>query len=205
MKLPVILVTLAFLFASCGGNYCPPSTTSNWVIKPIIKGYFPYQAGDKIKFTRYIDTVKTGEIVLIVDTSSFIDNRRNEKDCAGGSLHVNFLNIEHKLFTLNQTETDKDWVIEIIGRYDKEEVSKIDITELVVKLYDSDITCYDFGDAVVHGSVYYSVDSIFINNKNYGPGMCIQPNYPTRIYFNQTYGILKYVNDTKKEQILYTE
>ncbi len=73
-----------------------------------------------------------------------------------------------------------------------------------IEFYGSDFS-FPVGRAAFDGYPAFAVDSIILNNKNYGPGFCVRPDNPTRIYFNSTYGILKYVNEATKVQFIYTE
>ncbi len=191
-------MTLILTLISCARNDCAPPTTGDTRIKKIVKDYFPYHAGEKIKFMRYIDTAKVGEIELTIDTSSSVGTRETMEWCSGGmGQEFRYENLEHFKYTfVNQTEAGKNWTLELTAEYG---------SELLISMYGSDFSFDYFENAIVNGNPFFAVDSIFLNNKNYGPGFCTDLKASTRIYFNSTYGILKYINYPKKEQLIYTE
>ncbi len=208
MRLYIVAIILILMCANCSEIKCPPSTTTDKIVKQTLKDYFPYKPGDTIKFTRYYGALNVGVLVFTVDTTSFIERVSEYSDCGIDRVYK-YENINHFCFKLsNQTKEVKDGDIEIIGKYAKDQYYKDqDPSELNIVFYGTRFSFDNFGDAVVHGDSTVTVDSIFFNNKNYGPGFCISSTYPygATIYFNSTYGILKYIRQSTEQQLIYTE
>ncbi|MDP1727633.1 MAG: hypothetical protein Q8M15_12690 [Bacteroidota bacterium] len=209
MRLLIIVIIITLMHTGCIKECnCPPDKTTYKIVKQSLRDYFPYKPGQKIKFAKFIDTVSTGEVIFMANSPSVTHQTEHESDdCCTGGMYFEYEDIE--LFHLklsNLTEPGKDCNIGITGNYAKNLYQNdIDLSDLVINLYGSNFEFGMFGVAVFDGSPYYNVDSIFINNKNYGLGFCIRPTYTTRIYFNSTFGILKYINESTKEQLVYTE
>jgi len=183
------------LFFSCNQNDCDEFKVNEIRLKKIVKDYFPYHAGEKIKFTRFIDTAMVGKIEFTIDTFSYKVGKGDYTNCNGLDFQIEEIENFNYTFT-NQTEPGNNWTLNL-DSYNGSNFSFL--------IYGNIFNFYSFEDAIINGNPSYAVDSIILNNKNYGPGFCTNPNNSLRVYFNSTYGILKFTNTSKKEEIIFTE
>ena len=181
----------------CQGNYTYKQ------VRQFLRDYFPYTAGQKIKFLKYIDSTYVTEVTFSADSSIFykkssITSGSNDDPC-------NYVDtIEHyKMKITNLTEFGKDFTIEIIGNYfPNKYINDQDLSKLEIKYGIDDFSFSSFGNAVKNGYYKYEINDYIWNGANIGKVFCLYPKRGKRIYFNSEFGILKFANDSTKEELI---
>lgn len=194
---------------ACSRDKCPPNTVTDLVLRPELKTYFPYQANQLLHFSKYIDTVYTGEISFTIDTPKvYIERESVFKDCLTADAYNVTTNYEClKIILINQTEIGNNLDIQFKGGYSElNHPFDYDNSGLNILYGTKRYSFYNFSNVIRKlENSHYKMDSIILNKRNYGEGFCLSPNWNTRIYFNSTYGIIGYVNESTKESLSLKE